>query len=332
MVKILIVDDDAALREGLAETVADLGHRLAFRRLRPRGSGGARRRDFDCVLLDLRMPGGMDGIEVLRRIRAQRNAPPVIVLTAFATAENTIEAMRLGAFDHLTKPVGREELRALLSSLPAAARRSASSDGRRREHAHRLERSDAARAEDDRPCGRQRRHGVDPRRDRNRQRARGARLTRTRRAQGKPFVAVNCAAIPADLLESELFGHVKGAFTGATTDRAGAFREAASGTLLLDEIGDMPLPMQGKILRAIEERVVTPVGGKPVPVRGPRRSPRPTATCQRSWRTAHSARTSTIVSTWFRSCCHRCASGATISCRSRRSFCGARHGTARRSA
>ena len=79
----------------------------------------------------------------------------------------------------------------------------------------------------------------------------------------KPFVAINCAAIPADLLESELFGHVKGSFTGATADRVGAFREAADGTLFLDEIGDMPAAMQGKILRAIEERVVTSVGGKP---------------------------------------------------------------------
>ena len=81
--------------------------------------------------------------------------------------------------------------------------------------------------------------------------------------KAKPFVAVNCAAIPAELLESELFGHVRGSFTGATANRAGAFRDAQDGSLFLDEIGDMPPLMQGKILRAIEERVVTPVGGKP---------------------------------------------------------------------
>jgi two-component system NtrC family response regulator len=86
------------------------------------------------------------------------------------------------------------------------------------------------------------------------------------RRKHKPFVAVNCAAIPADLLESELFGHMRGAFTGAAADRTGAFREADSGTLFLDEIGDMPATMQAKILRALQERVVTPVGGKPVPV------------------------------------------------------------------
>jgi two-component system NtrC family response regulator len=82
----------------------------------------------------------------------------------------------------------------------------------------------------------------------------------------KPFIAVNCAAIPAELIESELFGHVRGAFTGAVSDRAGAFREAERGTLFLDEIGDMDIAMQAKILRALQERIITPVGGKPVPV------------------------------------------------------------------
>src|SRR6185312_3033215 len=80
----------------------------------------------------------------------------------------------------------------------------------------------------------------------------------------EPFIAVNCAAIPEDLLESELFGHVKGSFTGATSDRTGAFRDAGNGTLFLDEIGDMPLAMQAKILRVLQERMITPVGGKPV--------------------------------------------------------------------
>jgi two-component system NtrC family response regulator len=112
------VDDDDALREGLAETVADLGHAPRIAASGREALAVVAADDIDCVLLDLRMPGGMDGIEVLRRIRERDNAPPVIVLTAFATSENTIEAMRLGAFDHLTKPIGRMDLDALLTRLP----------------------------------------------------------------------------------------------------------------------------------------------------------------------------------------------------------------------
>lgn len=263
MATILIVDDDTALREGLAEALTDLGHtpRLA-------GSGreglAALGRDIDAVLLDLRMPGGLDGIEVLRRIRSENNAPPVVVLTAFASAANTIEAMRLGAFDHLTKPIGRDALRALLQRLPertSVVRNPndetedtliGASEGMRR-----VQKAIGLAADNDAIVLILGETGT------------GKELVaRALHVHGKrkdgPFVAVNCAAIPEDLLESELFGHVRGSFTGATADRAGAFRDAANGTLFLDEIGDMPLAMQAKILRALQEQVVTPVGGKPV--------------------------------------------------------------------
>src|SRR5947208_15531106 len=118
MATILIIDDDAALREGLAETLTDLGHTP---RMASSGREGlaALSDEVDAILLDLRMPGGIDGIEVLRRIRSHREAPPVVVLTAFASAENTIEAMRLGAFDHLTKPIGRDDLKSLLARMLA---------------------------------------------------------------------------------------------------------------------------------------------------------------------------------------------------------------------
>jgi DNA-binding NtrC family response regulator len=263
MANVLIVDDDAALREGLAETVADLGHV-------PRVTASGREalalltaNDIDCVLLDLRMPGGMDGIEVLRRIRERGDAPPVIVLTAFATAENTIEAMRLGAFDHLTKPIGRLELDALLRRLPRRgiplAADGASETGTligSSEAMRRVQKTIGLAADSDATVLILGETGTGKELVVRALHEHGSRKT-------KPFVAINCAAIPADLLESELFGHVKGSFTGATADRVGAFREAADGTLFLDEIGDMPAAMQGKILRAIEERVVTSVGGKP---------------------------------------------------------------------
>jgi len=263
MAIVLIIDDDAALRDGLAETLGDLGHEA---RIATSGREGLSllAAEIDLVLLDLRMPGGLDGIEVLRRIRDQDGAPPVVILTAYASSENTIEAMRIGAFDHLTKPIGREELRQLILRLPSRA----------------IASTEVARASPDTLIGSS--EGI-----RRVQKAIGlaadsaatvlifgetgtgkemvarALHVHSRRA-GRPFIAVNCAAIPEDLLESELFGHVKGSFTGATADRAGAFVEAGSGTLFLDEIGDMPLAMQAKILRALQEKVVTPVGGKPV--------------------------------------------------------------------
>jgi DNA-binding NtrC family response regulator len=265
MATILIVDDDTALRESLAETLADLGHTP---RLASSGREGlaALSDQIDAVLLDLRMPGGLDGIDVLRRIRSRQDAPPVVVLTAFASAENTIEAMRLGAFDHLTKPIGRDELRALLGRLPprigarTAARQTrpdaliGASEGMRR-----VQKAIGLAADNDVTVLILGETGT------GKELVARALHVHSRR-KDHPFIAVNCAAIPADLLESELFGHVKGSFTGATSDRAGAFREAANGTLFLDEIGDMPLPMQAKILRALQERIVTPVGGRPVRV------------------------------------------------------------------
>jgi two-component system NtrC family response regulator len=265
MATVLIIDDDAALRDGLSETLTDLGHT-------PRTASSGREGlaalsgAIDAVLLDLRMPGGLDGIDVLRRIRSQAAAPPVVVLTAFASAENTIEAMRLGAFDHLTKPIGRDELRTLLDRLPSRTRSALStrqsspdaliglSDGMRR-----VQKAIGLAADSQATVLIRGETGT------GKELVARALHVHSQR-KDHPFVAVNCAAIPADLLESELFGHVKGSFTGATSDRAGAFRDAENGTLFLDEIGDMPLAMQAKILRALQERIITPVGGKPVPI------------------------------------------------------------------
>ena len=266
MAAVLIVDDDAAMRDVLVEAVRDLGYDP---RAAPSGEaalavlGGEA---VDAVLLDLRMPG-MDGLEVLRCIRAHLCPPPVAVLTAHATASNTIEAMRLGAFDHLTKPIGREDLaRVLIRMLGStaehpASRSQATQDGLigSSEAMRTVQKIIGMLADGEATVLVTGETGT------------GKELVaRAIHEHGhrsaKPFVAVNCAAIPSELMETELFGHVRGAFTGALSDRTGAFCQAERGTLFLDEIGDMDFAMQAKILRALQERVVIPVGGKPVPV------------------------------------------------------------------
>ena len=264
---ILIVDDDDALRETLAETIRDLGHdpilvasgRGALSRLSGEEHG------IDAVLLDLRMPGEFNGMAVLRRLAERADSPPITVLTAHASAQNTIEAMQFGAHDHLTKPVGRGELSEVLGRMLALVRGGAvdrpepadpgeivgMSEGMRRVH----KAVGLAAASDATVL-------VTGETGTGKEIVARALHAHGRRKEG-PFVPVNCAAIPAELLESELFGHVRGSFTGAVADRLGAFREANGGTLFLDEIGDMPLAMQAKILRALQDRVVTPVGGRP---------------------------------------------------------------------
>ena len=266
MASILIVDDDAAMRDALGEAARDLGHDTHLAASGTEAIALLDAQAIDAMLLDLRMPG-MDGIDVLRRVRARPHPLPVTVLTAHATAANTIEAMRLGAFDHLTKPIGREELSRVLVGMLAAR---AEPSGLRplSEPGGLIGSSESMRTVQ---------KGIGMLADSNAtvlisgETGTGKELVARAihdhgHRGGKPFIPVNCAAIPTELMESELFGHVRGAFTGAVSDRKGAFREAEQGTLFLDEIGDMDLAMQAKILRALQERVVTPVGGKPVPV------------------------------------------------------------------
>jgi DNA-binding NtrC family response regulator len=234
MAAILIVDDDAAMRDALSEAARDLGHEARIAASGTAALAMLGGEPVDGVLLDLRMPG-MDGLEVLRRARQLPHPPPVTVLTAHATAANTIEAMRLGAFDHLTKPIGRDDLARVLSAMlaagaePRGSRAEPTQDGLigSSEAMRTVQKTIGMLADSvatvlitgETGTGKElvaraiHEHG---------------------HRSSKPFVPVNCAAIPAELMESELFGHVRGAFTGAVSDRAGAFRQAEHGTLFLD--------------------------------------------------------------------------------------------------
>lgn len=217
----------------------------------------------DVVLCDLRMPD-MDGIEVLKRCRTCSPSTEFVLMTAYASVATAVEALRLGAFDYLTKPFEPEAARAVV--LAAASRAATPFPTRGAERAEvlpgLLSRSPSmvelgtfvrqVAASDatvlllgETGTGKERIaravHGLSPR-------------------SSERFVAVNCAAIPADLLESELFGHSKGAFTGALRDKRGLFEEAEGGSLFLDEIGDLRLSLQAKLTRALEERAIRRLG------------------------------------------------------------------------
>jgi DNA-binding NtrC family response regulator len=266
MSNVLIIDDDPVMREALAEAVRDLGHTAHLARSGEAALAHLEHELVDAVFLDLRMPG-IDGLEVLRRLRTRDKAPAVTVLTAHASASNTIEAIRLGAFDHLTKPIGREDIvrvldQMLTKGMPASIPTSRSTQEMlvgSSEAIRSVQKTIGLLADSEATVLITGETGT------GKELVAHAIHDFGHRKSG-PFIAVNCASIPSELIESELFGHVRGAFTGAVAERTGAFRHADHGTLLLDEIGDMDLAVQAKILRVLQERIVTPVGGKPIPI------------------------------------------------------------------
>lgn len=265
---ILIVDDERSMREFLAIYLRRAGHRVEAVPGSEEAKAALRGKEYDVVITDMRMSTDASGLDVLAAAKQLRPDAQVIVVTAFATAETAIAAMKAGAYDYLTKPFkveevglvveralerrllhrqntvlrdeikGRYKLARLIGKSPpmqrlfdmiqkiAPARTSVLLIGESGTGKELLARA---------------LHELSPRNE-------------------KPFVAVNCGAIPETLLESELFGHVKGAFTGATTDKPGLFEAATGGTLLLDEIGELPLAMQVKLLRALQERKIKRVG------------------------------------------------------------------------
>ncbi|MCC4603152.1 sigma-54-dependent transcriptional regulator [Xanthomonas campestris] len=269
MARILIIDDDAPFRTTLQATLRSLGHAVVAADNGPDGLARLSEGGIDMAFVDFRMPG-MDGIEVLRaRLGdAQARQVPLVMLTAHVSSGNTIEAMTLGAFDHLVKPVGRADIVEVVQRALAS---------RVHETADETNETSEPAEEDDALVGHSpamrtvhKRIGLAAASDlavlitgetgTGKELAARA-LHRASTRANAPFVAVNCAAIPLELMESELFGHRKGAFSGASSDRLGLIREADGGTLFLDEIGDMPLPMQAKLLRFLQEGEVTPLGG-----------------------------------------------------------------------
>ncbi len=268
--KILIVDDDPSLREFLEIFLASEGYRVESSEDAETALKALEGGDIDCVLSDIKMPG-MDGVSLLKEIKARWPKLPVILITAFASLDSAVEAMREGAWDYVTKPFQIDELKEIIEkamesseesldappfyhhtsdeALPATIGRMIAKSPKMKKIFELIPRIASSPSSvlitGESGTGKEliarALHNMGCRRD-------------------YPFVVVNCGGIPETLLESELFGYVKGAFTGADRDKEGLFMRAHRGTLFLDEVGELPLPLQVKLLRVLQEKCFCPLG------------------------------------------------------------------------
>ena len=264
--RVLVVDDDPGMRDGMAMSLKRAGFVTEQARSGEDALRMTRPGAFDAVVTDLRMTG-MDGLQLTARLKALDTSLPVLLVTAFGSLDTAREAMRLGAFDYLSKPFSPEELvQAVKKAIRSDERLKAEEPG----EAPVILTQDPALAETLALA----RRAADSRATILIQAESGtgkellAKLIHSASPRRKSaFVAINCAAIPENLLESELFGFEKGAFTGATSAKPGRFEQADGGTLVLDEIGELPVALQGKLLRAIQERTIDRLGGsRPIAV------------------------------------------------------------------
>lgn len=269
MGRVLVVDDEADIRELLDLTLARMGLATACAGSLAEAKALLAAERFQLCLTDMRLPDGL-GLELVRHIGETVPELPVAVITAHGSAENAVSALKAGAFDYIAKPVSLEQLRGVVKSaldLPVPGKTEA------RDAAAELLGSSQpivlVRGMIDRVARSQAPVHITGESGSGKELA--ARLIhRLGARREQPFVAVNCGAIPETLMESEFFGYRKGAFTGANEDRQGFFQAAGGGTLFLDEVAELPLPMQVKLLRAIQEKRVRQVGAtaeEPVDVR-----------------------------------------------------------------
>ena len=263
--RVLIVDDEAGVRSALTGVLRDEGYTVDAVESGEACLERVARVPYDAIVLDIWLPG-MDGLATLQRLQERRVDAPVIMISGHGNIESAVRAIKMGAFDFVEKPLSLEktvlvvanavrqrQLEAENRELRATVDRRQTMVGDSYVLRNLLEQVAMAAPTN----GRVLIYG-----ENGTGKELVARTIHTRsRRSARPFIEVNCAAIPEELIESELFGHMKGAFTGATSDRRGKFEMADGGTLFLDEIGDMSVKTQAKVLRALQEQVVEPVGG-----------------------------------------------------------------------
>jgi len=268
MSSILVIDDKDAMRKMMSQTLAEEGYIVDTAANGPEGIEKAKARQFDLVITDLKMPD-MDGLEVLSQLKEINTETAVIVMTAYGTIEAAVSAMRKGAFDFLAKPFESEHMLVLVEKALQSQRIVAENELLREELGQRLGMGEiigknekimevigliqkvavsdtSVLLQGESGTGKElfarAIHNLSPRKN-------------------KAFIAINCAAIPRDLLENELFGSERGAFTGSVARKIGKFEIADSGTIFLDEIGDMDIALQAKLLRVLQERTIERLGG-----------------------------------------------------------------------
>lgn len=286
--RILVVDDEPDLRTLYELTLLREGYQVDTAGALAEAHAALEAQNYDVVITDMRLPDGQ-GIDILYLVRERRGGERCIVITAYGSAENAVESLKAGAFDYLTKPVDLKQFRAVVAAAAsgvATQNPTPASSTPERSAAKTLVARAPGQAALDQMVGASAAMTAVRERIGKVARSMAPVLVRGESGTGKelaaralhasshrahgPWVAVNCSAIPETLLEAEFFGVRKGAYTGATQDRAGFFQAAHGGTLFLDEIGDLPLAMQSKLLRVIQERKVRPLGShqeEPVDVR-----------------------------------------------------------------
>ncbi|HEX9174183.1 MAG TPA: sigma-54 dependent transcriptional regulator [Telluria sp.] len=270
--RILVVDDEADLRELLEITLLKMGLDVDSAATLREARAFLAQQAYALVLTDMRLPDGL-GLELVREVAATYKSTPIAVITAYGSADNAVVALKAGAFDYVSKPVVLEDLRTMVQSalrLPSAV---PGQGGAPAAQASRLIGQSAVmqslRAQITRLARSMAPIAITGESGSGKELAAREIHAQSARA-AKPFVAVNCGAIPEALMEAEFFGYRKGAFTGAAEERDGFFQAANGGTLMLDEVADLPLAMQVKLLRAIQERRVRKIGAtneEPVDVR-----------------------------------------------------------------